>query len=144
MSEPRTIGEVLVGSEWFMARWDKYHAEGRDIEASKRLATIDRLACPECGALAERIGHMFTARDGQEGGFEQETCYMTRDRNGMKWRGNEPGVVELDSTSTSESRSGAVMRTSKTVYALAITHVCPRCCVVFPKQWARPWRGEAS
>lgn len=108
------------------------------------LKTLDGLACPECGALAERIGHSFQARDGQETGFSQEACFITRNRDGSYWRGNEPGVIALDSASTSVSRSGAELKTSKTVYALAVTHLCPKCGVVFPAQWCKPWMGDAS
>lgn len=104
------------------------------------LKYIDRLACPECGALAERIGHEYEARGGEERGFEQDTIFITRNEHGGRWRGNEPGVVAIDNASASTSRTGATVKTSSTTYALAVTHLCPKCGVVFPAAWCRPWR----
>jgi len=108
------------------------------------LKYIDHLACPECGALAERIGHEYEARGGDETGFEQDTIFITRSEHGGRWRGNEPGVVAIDNASAFTSRTGATVKTSSTVYALAVTHLCPRCLVVFPAQWCRPWRDTTE
>ena len=105
---------------------------------------IDRIACPTCGTLSECLGHEYELRGGEEIGFQQDTIFITRTPEGGYWRGNEPGVVALDSASTDTSRGGAVFKTSKTVYALAVTHLCPKCEHVFPAQWGKPWKGAAS
>lgn len=105
---------------------------------------MDGLACPTCGMPAERLGHTYELRGGEEIGFQHDTVFITRTPDGGYWRGNEPGVVALESGSESTSRGGAVVKTSKTVYALAVTHLCPKCLHVFPAQWGRPLRGDAS
>lgn len=110
-----------------------------------KLEFRDRLACPDCGSLAQRIGHYFETHQAGEivTGIEEETLYVSRDSNGQPWRAGRPGVVVVDGGG-SETRHGATVRTSESRLCYALTHWCtnPDCAVVFNASAGRPFRGE--
>jgi len=106
----------------------------------------DRLACPDCGALAQRLGHYYDAHDAgvETIGFQEDSLFSTRDHEGRAYMMGRPGVVAV-SGGKDESRFGATVRsTSDTRILLRITHWCtnPDCAVVFSEGAGRPFRGE--
>lgn len=109
------------------------------------LEFADRIACPDCGSLAQRIGHHFVDHAaGQEvRGFQQDCVYISRDRNHQPFKPGTPGVVILESEK-SEVRFGAQVKSSEARAVLAITHWCtnPDCSVVFAECAGTPWRGD--
>lgn len=111
-----------------------------------RLEFIDRVACPDCGALAQKLGHYYEAHAGAEVeyGFEAECVWSSRDRNGNAYRAGEPGVIAVPCGGRSESRFGVTTTATDTRMLLALTHWCtnPDCAVVFNEKRGRRFTGE--
>ncbi len=109
---------------------------------SVKASFIDRLGCPDCGALAERLGHYYDAHDGT--GFEADCVYSSKKRNGEPRRMGEPGVVRVQCGSKTTTRFGSSVTEDVTRELLPLTHICtnPDCSVVFAECQARRFTGE--
>jgi len=106
----------------------------------------DQLACPECGALAERIGHYFDDHAGGEKvrGFQAEPVFASRKRTGEPYSAGDIGVEHMV-VGTKEAVDRGMMVTKEiTRDLLPITHWCtnPDCAVVFPKHMGGSYQGE--
>ena len=110
---------------------------------SIKASFADRLACPDCGAIAERIGHYFEHADGMTG-FQPDPIFITRKRGGGKYQRGDLGVETIEVGEKTSSTRGVSMTETVTRDALVVTHVCtnPGCVRVFPRQYAPPLNGE--
>lgn len=107
---------------------------------------VDRVACPDCGALAERIGHYFEAHAAGERvrGFEAEPVFASRKRTGEPYGPGDRGVEQMVVGSRETTERGAMVTKEITRDLLPITHWCtnPDCAVVFPGHIGGSYRGE--
>ena len=101
------------------------------------VSRIDDLRCPDCGSVAQGIGHYYHHDDGGLG-FEFDTLYFTKDRRGERYHVGQPGV-ELVETSEDEETFGVTRKKSRATARLAVTHWCTndKCGVVFPRDMGR-------
>jgi len=110
------------------------------------LEFADRLACPDCGALAQRIGHYYVAHDGgiETIGFQEDSIFSTRDHHGMPYKMGRPGVVAMTCGSGHERFGVAMKASGDTRVMLRLTHWCtnPECAVVFSEGAGRPFTGK--
>lgn len=98
----------------------------------------DNLACPDCGAKAIRIGHEYEHADGTIS-WEDDPVYLSKNKQGQRFTGNELGVVQITVGEREVVRRGQTMTEPITRHVMVVTHVCtnPDCCVAFPARFGR-------
>lgn len=82
---------------------------------SIKASFIERVACPDCGALAERIGRYYDSADGTIA-FTPEPCHFTRDKNHARVGRSTPGSVTV-TTGHRTVTSGGIAYSASTMAA---------------------------
>jgi len=105
------------------------------------LAFQDGLLCPECGAVASRIGHEYTHADGTIG-WQDDPVMLTKRRSGERFSLGEQGVVSVQVGEREHTVRGSTVTEPVMRAVMLVTHVCTShlCCVAFPAHLGRRQR----